>query len=131
MKLSWIHSQLGHRLDLDAAYGAQCMDLIGAYMVQVLHMPRLPGNAVDVAHVRPAGLRWIANGPSNAPAPGDFVVWRGDVPSKGIGPFGHIAICVAADSMTLLSCDQNWPEGAPVALVWHDYEGVAGWQHPI
>lgn len=122
---------MGHRLDVDNAYGSQCMDLINAYLVNVLGLPRLGGNAVDVARLHPPGMRWVANGPSNAPAPGDLVVWRGDVPSKAIGPYGHIAICLAADSMSLLTCDQNWPNGSPVALVWHDYEGVAGWQHPI
>jgi hypothetical protein len=106
------------------------VDLVNIYLAHLGH-PAVWANAASWAGAgRVPGWTWVANGPVNAPPAGAIVVWRPNVPALALGPFGHIAIALAADPDALLTLDQNWPVGAPVAPVLHIYGGVAGWHVP-
>lgn len=128
--VTWATRVVGKRLTAPGGLGGQCVDLCNVYLLaRGLSAVRrnasgwwLPG-AVE-------GCEWEPNGPLNAPACGDIVVWRGNVPARLIGPDGHVAIALAADGATLLTLDQNWAGATVAALEWHDYVGVAGWWHP-
>jgi hypothetical protein len=127
---AWLAASQGRFIDVDGAYGAQCMDLINDYLVRVAGVPRVGGNAIDLPRNRPQGFTWIPNTPTNMPSWGDVIVWGSNV-TVGTGPYGHTAVCVLADSMHLLSMDQNWPTGHATQLVYHGYAGVIGWwAHP-
>lgn len=122
----WLAEVQGRAIDLDGAYGAQCMDLVNDYLDQVADVPHVAGNAIDLPRNPPHGFRWVANAPSNAPRWGDILVW-GQNARAGTGPYGHTAVAVLADSAHLVSTDQNWPPGHATHLVYHTYAGVLGW----
>jgi len=128
---SFIAAWLGKPCQYDQIVLAECVDLVNQWAVSGLGKPRLWGNACDLlAQANPAVWWRTANGPTNAPAPGAIVCWKGDVTVHGIGPYGHTAICVSADAGWLVTFDQDWPPGSPPGLVVHDYQGVAGWLWP-
>lgn len=57
--IAWVQSQVGKALDVDGAYGAQCVDLIMAYY-DYLGVPRASGNAVDyTTNALPSGWQRI------------------------------------------------------------------------
>lgn len=122
----------GEKIDQDGAFGAQCMDLIKQYCVEVLNIPVLTGNAVDVWTKYPADkflkVNYIPGGDS--PQHGDIVIW-----GTGVGQFGHIAICDIGQPSGFpngfISFDQNWPVGSPCALVSHNFNNVLGWLRPV
>lgn len=107
----------------------QCVALCNEWLRERYGLGPVWANAVDWAAARPQGLEWVDNSPTNYPPAGAVMVWKAYA-GHGIGPFGHVAVCLAACSMVLLTVDQNWPAGSPVALVLHDYLGVAGWLQP-
>src|SRR5712692_4234943 len=121
----------GRCLDLDHMYGCQCVDLADAWAIALGQpLPPVMG-AKDFAGNNYAGWQWLPNSLTNAPVPGDLVVW-----DSGIGPYGHVALCIGpADANTFTSLDQNWngsnaAAGSPAARVTHNYFAVAGWLHP-
>lgn len=132
MLASFLARWLGQKVDFDGVYGAQCMDLAEQYNQDVVGAPRLGGNAIDVWTHRGAHTvyRAEANGPVNYPPPGALVVW-GPSAAVDTGEYGHIAICLAADPLHLISLDQNWPDGAPISVISHSYSGVLGWLTPL
>lgn len=128
--LYFIAAHLGRRVTSPGGLGGECVDLIELWL-RALGVPTIAGNAVDLwGDAAQRDFIHILNGPTNAPQAGDVVVWH-RAPSVGIGPFGHCAVCVLADSMRLLTLDQNWPNGSPVALVLHPYDGVTGWLRAV
>lgn len=127
---AFIAATNGKPQDLDGVYGPQCMDLAERFARDVINSVRLGGNAIDVAHKGIPGYVWVANQPENYPMRGDLVVWGPNL-SQGIGEYGHIAIALVADQRTLVTYDQNFPEGSPPHMWVHSYAGVLGWQHPI
>ena len=79
--IQWVKSQVGKSLDMDGAYGAQCVDLILAYY-DYLGVPRSSGNGADYAYNSlPSGWKRIQGA---APQPGDILVYTGG--------YGHVAI---------------------------------------
>jgi len=127
--LQWCRAAVGKRIDFDHAYGAQCVDLVNVYAQAFRAAGAFKGNAVDIARQNATGWRWVANAPANYPTAGDVVVWAKDA-RIGTGDAGHTALCLAADTRVLLVLEQNWPTGSPVAVGWHSYDGVLGWQTP-
>jgi hypothetical protein len=123
--LDWAAARLGSLVKAPGGVGGECVDLANLWLL-ANGVPAVRANAADWARAL-AGLGWTRNGPDNFPRQGDIVVWRADVFAHGIGPFGHIAVCLVATPNKLLTVDQDWPVGAPVALTIHDYVGVAGW----
>jgi hypothetical protein len=127
--LEWVRANIGRSIDVDGAYGPQCVDLVEAYLSDVLRVPRWPGNAIDFARGHYPGWEWVPNKPDNFPVAGDVVVWGGPNVEVGTTAYGHCAIALAASPNTLLVLSQNWPTGSPTALRLMDYRAVLGWQH--
>lgn len=121
---------LNKSLDRDGLYGPQCMDLVEQYVADVLGLPGLGGNAVDLWKLA-LGRGWVRvpNTPTNHPPPGCIVVW-GESPTAGTGRYGHAAVSLLADRSYLGSLDQNWPVGSAIHLQEHNYAGVLGWLQP-
>lgn len=128
--LQWAKSIQGKSVDLDGAYGPQCMDVARSFLREVHPGVDLSGNAADVAQARLPGWTWIYNGPVNYPSAGALVVWKRNVTPLHIGEYGHIAVVLAACRNVLLTMDQNWGGKDYCTLVLHDYWGVSGWHNP-
>lgn len=123
MKLGeWVDSVWGIAVDVDGTYGAQCVDLVNDYLTRVKGAGRMTGNAIDLPGQTLRGFTWVPNGRLNYPAPGDVVGW-------GLPPFGHVAVCLWASSLHLVTLDQNWDNVRHAAVVVHGYDNVLGWQH--
>lgn len=118
----WYDTTLGRAIDVDGAYGAQCVDLANDYVRRVHGDGRFSGNAIDAAGQRLRGAIWIANTPNNYPSPGDVVVWS-------FAPYGHIAVVLFATPLNLVSLDQNWNSIARAEPATHDYRWCLGWHH--
>jgi len=122
----------GKYIDFDGVYGAQCMDLMHQYVVEVLgiadpNVLSAPA-AVDLYNnfdniYGHEDFDLIANTVNNVPLEGDIIVWD-------IYTYGHVAIFVDGDPDKFNSFDQNYPIGSPCHLQNHDYNGVSGWFHP-
>lgn len=112
----------GRRADFPGGDGGQCVDLV-EFWARANGFPRFFGNAIDQAGHSWPGATWIANTPTNAPSPGDCVVW-----GRAVGTFGHIDICISGDANSFTGFDQNWPIGSPCHRQNHNYNGVLGWQ---
>lgn len=125
--LAFASRYLGQRITAVSGLGGECVDLANQWIAECCGLPHVFRNAVDWAQPSILDMRWTVNTPLNAPLPGSLMVWEA-VPVLGIGPFGHIALVLAADNMTLLSFDQNWAGERVGALVIHSYAGVLGWQ---
>ncbi len=83
--LQWVKSQLGNSIDVDGAYGAQCVDLIKAYY-SYLGVSPASGNGCDYAwNALPSGWTRIQGG---IPQPGDILVYG----ESSSNPYGHVAI---------------------------------------
>lgn len=128
--LEWVQWRQGRAIDVDGVYGAQCTDLVNDYLMKVRGGGRVAGDASAFAREAVPGFRWVPNGPDNSPPIGSVVVWSGPDPIIGTSAAGHTAIAVAADSMSLLTFDQNWPTGGRPVLTWHSYRAVLGWHAP-
>jgi hypothetical protein len=75
------------------------------------------------------GWTWIPNSPTNFPSPGDLVCFKGGC--HGIGPDGHVDLCLSASPTTITSLANNWGCYKCCQIVTHnDYNCVVGWQHP-
>ena len=119
--VAWAKSQIGSYIDVDGAYGAQCVDLIKAYYKYLGVSPVL-GNGCDYSHNSlPNGWTRIQNTPTFVPDPGDIVVWT-DAGWKN----GHVAIFLSGNTSSFTSIDQNWPQGSAVKEVSHNYKYVWG-----
>lgn len=116
----------GKRVDLDQAFGPQCMDLANLWLVTT-GRKRVPGNASDYTSWRIPDADWVPNGPLNFPGPGDIVAWLPNVPAIGVGEYGHVAVALVASPQSLISIDQNWGGRRYVDITKHTYIGVAGW----
>ena len=83
--LAWVQSKLGHALDMDGVYGAQCVDLILAYY-DYMGVPRSSGDAKDYAtNALPSGWQRL---PGAVPQPGDVLIYG----ASAKNPYGHVAI---------------------------------------
>lgn len=126
LDFAWKH--VGDVLTAPGGLGGECVDLANLWLLEAFRLPHVFANAKDWEFAAIKGFSWVRNTPTNVPSAGDLVVW-GPEPAWGIGANGHIALCLVADVNHLLSLDQNWPEKSPVAVKFHDYRGVLGWQH--
>jgi hypothetical protein len=128
----------GKYVDWDKAYGAQCVDLIRYYQIEVLGVPpeAIPANltARQMFNTFPKeGNPWFNKivspyGDPQIPKVGDIVFW-------GWYPFlttwaGHVAICTGAGGYQFISFDQNWGNPNFCRFVNHSYKGVMGWLTP-
>jgi len=105
----------------------QCVDLVYAYIRDVLGKPIIPyTNAEDFPSKISSYGTWIKNTPTGVPPKGAIVVW--DFASDDVG---HIAIASGAgDKNHFESFDQNWPLKSKCHFIVHTYTGVVGWLIP-
>lgn len=123
----------GKATDYDGAYGAQCVDLIKAYLNKVFGIkPGSWGNAkyywlnFSKHSELTKNFTKIKNTASFVPQKGDIMVWNGNVG----GGCGHVAICTGeGDTSEFYSYDQNW-NGKAMHKVKHDYDDVYGVLRP-
>jgi|SRR5579871_4584289 len=127
--LAFVQLNLGIYVTAPGGDGGQCVDLANLFLIDVHGAPEIHANAIDWRQHTIGGMKWVANGPTNSPPAGAIVVW-GPYAPWGIGPYGHIAVALIADGLSLITFDQNWPDGAPCQLTLHDYGGVLGWFEP-
>jgi hypothetical protein len=124
---AFVATYQGKRVQAPGGLGGQCVDLSELWRLN-LGMPRVFRNAADFVALAIAGMVWIPNTPTNAPQPGDVVVWNRNASM----PEGHIDVAVSGiTSMTFTGFDQNWPLGSVAHLQAHGYWDVAGWHHPL
>lgn len=119
----------GKYIDFDGYYGAQCMDLMHQYIVEVLGINSASVLAAPCAkdvynnfdnitgHDR---FERIPNTPTGMPNEGDIMFW-------GNGTWGHVAIYINGDVNGFNSFDQNYPTGTPCHVQGHNYDNVLGW----
>lgn len=121
---AFVQRYSGRGVDIDKAYGDQCMDLVQLYVRDVLKTPFLGGpNAIDCFNNYPrTHYARYANTPSGVPKKGDIMIW-----GSNVGPYGHIAIFLSGDVNGFRSFDQNWPIGSKSHIETHSYFGVLGW----
>lgn len=128
--LEWVRRLVGATISYPGGVGGQCVDACNSYLAQVWDAAPVRANARDWPEAHRLDLMWVPNTPINYPERGCIVIWRGPVPVLGIGPEGHCAVVLAADSRVLLTADQNW-SGQRYLGVWvHGYDGVNGWLVP-
>ena len=127
--LSFVQRWRGQVCNVPGGAGGQCVDLANQYLQDVWKANPRRLNAVDWSRTVLPGMTWTPNSPTNTPPAYALVVWGKNAKDE-IGPFGHIAVAIYGEVMQFLSFDQNWPSGAPCALVVHDYNGVLGWHRP-
>jgi hypothetical protein len=122
----------GKYIDFDGVYGAQCMDLMHQYCVEVLGITDgsiLAAPAAKDIYNNFDNLNGhdlfekIGNTPTGIPNEGDIVVW-------GMGDWGHVAIFIDGNADRFNSFDQNFPIGSPCHVQNHpNYTDVLGWLH--
>lgn len=130
----FVEKYLGKKVDVDGAYGGQCVDLFRQYVEEVLELPQ-------PAPVKGAKLFWegfdvdknlytywdrISNSPFGVPEPGDCVIWNGNAG----GGYGHVSIFLEGGLMGFKSFDQNWPTLDVCTITDHNYKNVYGWLRP-
>ena len=126
---TWLSSHKGKSVDVDGYYGAQCMDLIVRYGLDLFKW-HPTGDAKDLwTQKLPAGWKRIKNTPSFIPKAGDIAVFE-------MGQYGHTSICTGVGNKSRFnSLDQNWYNtnsvtGSPAAVVVHDYSRLIGVLRP-
>jgi CHAP domain len=137
---------VGQSIDMDGAWGSQCVDLAHHFMDVALGVPfrstAMIGDAYAIFQNAPSSATYdsrkygkvtfkkvIRGGSNTVPLPGDIVFWAKPDP-------GHVAIVVDADTSNIRTIDQNWvnfdaDKGSPAARVTHpNNSDVAGWLRP-
>jgi hypothetical protein len=125
----------GRFIDYDHAFGFQCVDVMRQYILDVFSWSpyvAVPttGNAKNIFYNFKDNkyFKKVLNSPYNAPKKGDIVFFGTYLFLYGLS--GHVAVCESADSMNLLTFDQNYPTGTPCHFQKHSYKGCLGWLTP-
>lgn len=108
--VNWAKNNINKWIDVDGAYGAQCVDLIMAYARDFGGMVTR-GNAIDyMGNTIPSG--WVRYKKGEAKIqPGDVAIWQWG--SWDI--YGHVGIVTAVNGRTITSVEQN-VDGAAVGV---------------
>ena len=113
-------------VDWDGVYPNQCMDLLHAYVYDVLELKDATILAAPNAKSVYENFRWgayfdrIDNTPHAVPERGDIIFWGG-------GKFGHVAIFLEGNVNDFISFDANYPIGTLPHEQSHTYFNVLGW----
>jgi len=149
---NYINEYKGKCIDMDGAYGCQCMDLMHHYVEKVLGIPRSvsplkSGGPDDIynsifKNINSKTLSYgsikirldkIPNTATSIPHVGDIIIWKA---TQGNGYFGHVGIFYSGDVNNFKSFDQNWVNtsltvGSPAQIVNHNYNNVLGYLRPV
>ena len=126
----------GKFIDFDGKWGFQCVDEIRQYLKEVLGLDGYTLPPVTYAkqlftnfpNTGTKDFFKVFNSPTNAPPKGAIVIW-GTYPFV-TGIAGHVALCSASTSMSLITFDQNYGNPKSCHFVQHSYKGVLGWLTP-
>lgn len=133
----FIDKNNGKYIDLDGKYGCQCVDLMRAYVRDVLGKDPYCIPRADYAKnifknfSSNKDFTKIINNPNDAkqfPKAGDIVFW-GTYPFV-TGIAGHVAICTGGNGYKFICFTQNYPTNSPCRYYNYDYRGVLGWLTP-
>lgn len=131
----FVSKYLGKTIDLDGAYGGQCVDLARFYWKEVcgISQPKGVTGAKDfwTNFETDSNLNQnftkVLNTPDGVPESGDVMIW-----GAKYGPYGHIAIVTEANTKTFTCFSQNDPVGTPCSIkTYSNWTQILGWFHPI
>ena len=127
--VNWAKNNVYKWIDMDGMYGAQCVDLIMAYVKTFANF-QIYGNAIDyLTNSIPSGWKRYYKGDSNI-APGDIAIWHWGSWDK----YGHVGIVIEVNNGLITSVEQNvdgTPEQGGVARIMsRDDTCLAGFIRP-
>jgi len=144
---NWKPGVLGHHIDIDNAYGAQCVDVDLSYGEALFPgvawstvFPPVASAKLLGSHHNDTYFEWIENdhnNPNQLPQQGDILVCDSTPQSGYTNPYsnpdGHTGVVDSADSSgyTILMQDGSNPGGS--AFLQHQawrYRPVLGWLRP-
>jgi hypothetical protein len=105
--------------------GVQCVNVWNTWL-WFIGFPSQWGNARDFVGQDLKYLHYVRKEEWNIPEAGDGVLFTGPT----ISPFGHVGVCLEAQTGLLVTLDADYPPGSWVHRQAHDYAEVAGWLHP-
>jgi hypothetical protein len=129
----------GYGVDTDGKYGFQCMDLMHAFVKEVLGLSYSELAAPTAAQVYknypyvPGSEKFIQipNTPTGIPQKNDIVFFSNYDPifkwNNLYGVDGHVCMIYKADMNNMCTFDQNYPTGSLPRLYKHSYRGCLGW----
>lgn len=133
--IAFFNKYNGNYIDIDGAYGNQCVDLMRKYIKDVLGLnPYVLKAEIGAKYIfynftATNYFQKIYNqtwNPLSYPRLGDIVFFKN-------GYYGHVSINDNSNFYKLRTFDQNYPEwGDPCHFVNHSYirDGVIGWLRP-
>ena len=127
--VNWAKNNVYKWIDMDGMYGAQCVDLIMAYVKTFANF-QIYGNAIDyLTNSIPSGWKRYYKGDTNI-APGDIAIWHWGSWDK----YGHVGIVIEVNNGLITSVEQNvdgTPEQGGVARIMsRDDTCLAGFIRP-
>lgn len=127
--VNWAKNNVYKWIDMDGMYGAQCVDLIMAYVKTFANF-QIYGNAIDyLTNSIPSGWKRYYKGDTNI-APGDIAIWHWGSWDK----YGHVGIVIKVNNGLITSVEQNvdgTPEQGGVARIMsRDDTCLAGFIRP-
>ena len=127
--VNWAKNNVYKWIDMDGMYGAQCVDLIMAYVKTFANF-QIYGNATDyLTNSIPSGWKRYYKGDTNI-APGDIAIWHWGSWDK----YGHVGIVIEVNKGLITSVEQNVdgsPEQGGVARIMsRDDTCLAGFIRP-
>lgn len=127
--VNWAKNNVYKWIDMDGMYGAQCVDLIMAYVKTFANF-QIYGNAIDyLTNSIPSGWKRYYKGDTNI-APGDIAIWHWGSWDK----YGHVGIVIEVNNGLITSVEQNVdgsPEQGGVARIMsRDDTCLAGFIRP-
>ena len=127
--VNWAKDNVYKWIDMDGMYGAQCVDLIMAYVKTFANF-QIYGNAIDyLTNSIPSGWKRYYKGDTNI-APGDIAIWHWGSWDK----YGHVGIVIEVNNGLITSVEQNvdgTPEQGGVARIMsRDDTCLAGFIRP-
>jgi hypothetical protein len=108
----FIDKYKGKPVDFDGAFGAQCVDLVRQYFKEVWGLPKQPESVIGAQDFffkhesRPIQQQYCnctAFDGSLQPPKGSVLIFK----STGSNEYGHIAICVATDTLGVNVMEQD------------------------
>ena len=127
--VNWAKDNVYKWIDMDGMYGAQCVDLIMAYVKTFANF-QIYGNAIDyLTNSIPSGWKRYYKGDAEI-APGDIAIWHWGSWDK----YGHVGIVIEVNNGLITSVEQNvdgTPEQGGVARIMsRDDTCLAGFIRP-
>ena len=121
----WVEKYAGKRIDIDGAYGVQCVDLIKHYILKVIGVtPQAIGNAIEYWSKRNGA--YISGLFTPYTFDKGFAFKQGDIiVMRGSGAAGHIAVCNGDYNKNgVYAYDENYlGKGEGMTLRYFAYDG--------